>query len=110
MIDWQRVQELRQEIGAQEFREVVDMFLEESDEVIAGLRKVPGADDLEEKLHFLKGSALNLGFREVAEMCRQGERLAAGGKAGDFDLPGLLRLYADSRAAFLARLRDTTTA
>ena len=29
MIDWQRVNELRDEVGAEDFEEVVDLFLEE---------------------------------------------------------------------------------
>ena len=32
MIDWDRVQELREEVGAEEFAEVIELFLEEVDE------------------------------------------------------------------------------
>ena len=35
MIDWGRVRDLRSEIGADDFAEVVAMFLDEADEVIA---------------------------------------------------------------------------
>ncbi|MDF0601321.1 Hpt domain-containing protein [Psychromarinibacter sp. C21-152] len=105
MIDWQRVDELRQEIGAEEFLEVVEMFVEESDEVVAELETCQGPDGLKERLHFLKGSALNLGFQQMAEICRQGERLAAAGQPERIDLAALRALYADSRAALVARLQ-----
>ena len=34
MIDWSRVNELRDEVGAEDFEEVVELFLEEVEEVI----------------------------------------------------------------------------
>ena len=34
MIDWERVRELRSEIGADDFAEVVEMFLSEADEAV----------------------------------------------------------------------------
>ena len=65
MIDWPRVTELREEVGAEDFGEVVEIFLEEVEEVIG---KLEGGDrgQLEQDLHFLKGSALNLGFDEFS--------------------------------------------
>lgn len=106
MIDWHRVTELRSEIGAEEFREVAEMFLEETDEVIAALRDSPTPPDLRKQLHFLKGSALNLGFCEMAGLCSQGERLASVGEGEKVDLPTLISLYDKSRAAFVARLKS----
>ena len=38
MIDWARVSELRDEVGAEDFDEVVELFLEEVEEAIAALR------------------------------------------------------------------------
>ena len=38
MIDWTRVSELRDEVGAEDFDEVVELFLEEVDEAIKILR------------------------------------------------------------------------
>lgn len=72
MIDWLRMSELREEIGQDGFDEVVDVFLEEAEEVVDRLLKaqVPTHEDL----HFLKGSALNLGFVSVAQLCQEGER------------------------------------
>ena len=37
MIDWERVRELRSEIGADDFAEVVEMFLSEADEAVTRL-------------------------------------------------------------------------
>ena len=37
MIDWPRVKELREEVGAEGFGEVVDLFIEEVEEVISKL-------------------------------------------------------------------------
>ena len=55
MIDWERVKELRGEIGDDDFAEVAAMFLEEADEAVG--RLVPGltANAMEADLHFLKG-------------------------------------------------------
>lgn len=79
MIDWLRMSELRDEIGQEGFDEVVDVFLEEAEEVVARLLHAPVPT--QEDLHFLKGSALNLGFVSVAQLCQDGERrLIANGR------------------------------
>lgn len=99
MIDWDRVRELRGEIGAEDFAEVVGLFLEEADEVIARLSADGGAKVLAADLHFLKGAALNLGFAALSALCQDGERRAS---AGDLsvDLEAVRQAYAACRAAF----------
>ena len=82
MIDWARVTELCAEIGADDFNEVVDLFLEEADEVIVRLEPNNTAASLEADLHFLKGAALNLGLSALAALCQEGERRAALGETG----------------------------
>lgn len=99
MIDWDRVEELRAEIGADDFDEVVALFLEEADEVIARLSGAAGSGALEADLHFLKGAALNLGFDALAELCQDGERQAAEGSA-DVDVEQVRQAYHSSRAQF----------
>lgn len=79
MIDWTRVKDLRDEIGADDFGEVVAMFLEEADEVIARITPKLAAKALASDLHFLKGAALNLGLSDFAALCQDGERRAASG-------------------------------
>lgn len=98
MIDWTRVTELRDEIGADDFGEVVDMFLEETDEVIARLNPGDAAKSLEADMHFLKGAALNLGFAAFAALCQEGERRAALGEAG-LNIAAVQDCYALSKTA-----------
>lgn len=99
MICWQQVLELRDDVGPENFPEVVEIFLEEVEENLAAL----GPDARQEELfHTLKGSALNLGFESFARLCAQGERNAAAGVPTD--LEQLRRTYAESRAIFLAEL------
>jgi HPt (histidine-containing phosphotransfer) domain-containing protein len=99
MIDWERVKELRGEIGADDFAEVVTMFLEEADEAMARLTPGMSAKEMEEDLHFMKGAALNLGFSSLSTLCQEGERRAAGGDTG-VDLLAVKSVYAASKHAF----------
>jgi HPt (histidine-containing phosphotransfer) domain-containing protein len=100
MIDWTRVDALRDEIGAEGFIEVVELFLDEADEAVGRLADAP-AGALEADLHFLRGSALNLGLDALARLCDAGERAAANGNAAAVDRTLILRVYGESRAAFL---------
>lgn len=104
MIDWDRVADLRAEIGAADFAEVADMFLEEAEEVVARLDTGMPGPGLEAELHFLKGSALNLGFDQLAALCHDGEKLASNG--GTVDLALVIERYRASRTAFEAGLAD----
>lgn len=97
MIDWDRLRDLREEIGEDGFEEVVEMFLEETDEVIGRLSADGGAKALESDLHFLKGSALNLGFSDLAGLCQDGERVAATGGT-DVDLDRVRATYQASKS------------
>jgi histidine phosphotransfer protein HptB len=97
-IDWDRVNDLASEIGSDAVVEVVAMFLEETDVVIARLATAPPtADDF----HFLKGSALNLGLTDFAALCQQGESQAKHGvDAGDMRVETLVR-YNAAKSALL---------
>ena len=99
MINWSKVLELRNEVGAEDFDEVVELFLDEVDETISLLGQANRS--LEHDLHFLKGSALNLGFEEFSELCRAGEAAAAAGHADTVDTGAVIASYQASRAAFL---------
>ena len=101
MIDWDRVNQLREEVGAEDFAEVVELFLEEVEEVTQRLATSPEPERLGDDLHFLKGSALNLGFERFGTLCRDGERLAADGRAEDIDIAPILACYTASRRVFL---------
>lgn len=101
MIDWDRVRDLKAEIGEPDFVEVATMFLDESDEVVARLSRDRGAWALEQDLHFLKGAALNLGFAQLATLCQEGERRAAAGLT-DIDIESVCGAYEVSRRMFQA--------
>jgi HPt (histidine-containing phosphotransfer) domain-containing protein len=99
MIDWNRVEELRSEIGADGFAEVAEMFLEEAEATVQMLVSGPAPDEVEGQLHFLKGSALNLGLSELAAICQSGERKAAAGRATEVDVAAVASIYHVSREA-----------
>ncbi len=104
MIEWNRLAELRAEIGEDDLADVAALFLEEADEVVA--RIADGLPDarLEAELHFLKGSALNLGLRALSALCQEGERQAAQGGGANVDLGRIVSVYQASKAAFLGAL------
>lgn len=104
MINWQRVNELRDEIGAEDFLEVVELFLEEVQDVVDRLGSNPDPARFEEDMHFLKGSAVNLGFQSFADLCAAGEKNSAAGQTGLVDVPTVIQSYNDSRGVFLAEL------
>ncbi|MCG6904915.1 MAG: Hpt domain-containing protein [Rhodobacter sp.] len=110
MIDWNRVCELREEIGADDFLEVVEIFLEEVDEIVDRLASTPDPARFEEDLHFLKGSALNIGFSAFATSCAEGESKSANGAASTVDLPAILQCYRESRTRFLTQLETEAAA
>lgn len=110
MIDWQRVAELRDEVGADEFLEVAELFLEEVDEVLASLCDSAEPADLGAKLHFLKGSALNIGFSDMARHCALGEQQAAAGTPEAIDIAILRNVYQTSRKTFLDRFDPAESA
>lgn len=103
MIDWSRIDELREQIGEEDFAEVVELFLEEVEEVIGRLRTQERPASLEEDLHFLKGSALNLGFDKFSQACQVGESMAAAGQSHEVALDAILTTYDTSKVAFLAK-------
>ena len=96
LVNKDRLSALREEIGADGFDEVVSLFLQESAEVVERLGAQRQGDLSAEDLHFLKGSALTLGFDDLADLCRRAE-------TGDQAHPAALRdLWAQSCAAYQA--------
>ena len=110
MIDWERVADLRAEVGEEDFAEVVELFLEEVEEVVARLRAAPNPARFEDDLHFLKGSALNLGFRSFSGLCQTGEKQAATGQAAAVNIVQVLASYEASKQEFLNGLPQGTRA
>lgn len=104
MIDWKQVKQLEADVGSEDFAEVVALFLDEVDEAIEPLKSPGGIslDNVSSVMHFLKGSALNLGFETFGAYCSQSEELAKSGAPGDVDQLHVVTLYEQSRALFLA--------
>jgi len=110
MICWNRVNELRDEVGADDFAEVVEIFLEEVDEVMDRLRAGPDASTYEAELHFLKGSALNLGFEALSDLCSRYETDARGPDRDRIDLATVIQTYELSKIEFNNGQRQSTVA
>lgn len=104
MIDWKRVAELRDEVGEDGFDEIIELFLEEVESIIDLFRDETGVDQLEAHMHFLKGSALNLGFQNFADLCQNGEILAEQGQGDEIELRAVVECYDLSRADFMAQI------
>lgn len=100
MIAWDRIEELKAELGEDDFAEVAALFLQEAQDTLQGLANRASANDL----HFLKGLALNLGFTALADLCQAAED-------GAVTPPSALRdCFARSKTAFEARAYSTNSA
>ncbi|WP_371170181.1 Hpt domain-containing protein [Aliiroseovarius sp. 2305UL8-7] len=102
MINWDRVNELKTEIGEEDFAEVAELFLEEVEEVIARLKSTPKPALFEQDMHFLKSSSLNLGFESLSKLCGDGEREAAAGNYDAVPLTPVFQTYDASKEAFIS--------
>lgn len=103
MIDWQRVAELRDAVGADEFPAILELFLDEVEGVVMRL-SAESPRQLGDDLHFLKGSAWNLGFAEFGRLCEAGETLAGRGRAGLVSVDELMGSYSASKQLFMRDL------
>lgn len=83
MIDWERIDELKEEVGLDDFVEIASLFLEEVEEILASLSTIQNPAALSDNFHSLKGSALNLGFSEMARLCALAEADADPSHASD---------------------------
>ncbi|MDO9639050.1 MAG: Hpt domain-containing protein [Pseudotabrizicola sp.] len=102
MIDWQIANDLKQAIGPEVFEEVVTVFFQETDSTLNRLLGATTADAMKSELHFMKGSALNLGFSDLAQIC---QRLESRAEAGESDLPlaQVKTIYSASQDEFSRR-------
>ncbi len=73
MIDWKRIEDLRDEVGVDDFVEIAGLFLQEVEDVLGSLSGVHGSVSRSESFHSLKGSAMNLGFSHMAQLCAEAE-------------------------------------
>jgi HPt (histidine-containing phosphotransfer) domain-containing protein len=91
--------------------DLVDTYLEEGDRLVAELGDAAAAGsvaDLVRPAHSLKSSSLNVGALELAELCRQLEDEARGGRVADpvASADTVRRSFGQARAALLAERRS----
>lgn len=79
MVDWDRIAELQTEVGEDGIGEIVSIFLEEVEEGVDELAGLSDREAIGDKLHFLKGSAQNIGLSEFSALCLEGEAAAKQG-------------------------------
>lgn len=107
MIDWSRVLELREEVGEEDFDEVFELFLEEVEDALAPMRDDAFATEtLEQDLHFLKGSAMSVGFSDFADLCKEGEYKARDGQDNQVSISGIVSVFDRSKAVFAQEKGD----
>lgn len=100
LIDWDQVASLRDDVGEEDFADVITLFMEEVEEELGKLQGALSDAELSSGLHFLKGSALNIGFSELAELCSEGEHLAKNGQGSVVDVKQIVTTFAASKTAF----------
>ncbi len=103
MIDWDRVIELRSEIGEADFLAILELFLDEIETITFRLASNDAAA-MEVDLHFLNGCARNLGFRAMALLCEELEALVIAGRASEVRIEQVLDIYAHSKQMFVHTL------
>jgi HPt (histidine-containing phosphotransfer) domain-containing protein len=92
-IDWNHLNSLRDDIGAEDFADVVLLFFAEIGEKLDEMRNSedqPTPDDF----HFLRGSAANLGFVDLVNACQRAESACLNGTQPD--LTAIMRTYEDA--------------
>lgn len=110
MIDWDRVYELRADIGEPDFDEVISLFLTEVEEALSQLdATAPNTATREDAFHFLKGAAINLGFNRFANACHAAETICRRDPSATIDTKSLRHCYEMSKTRFLAGLSGRAT-
>ena len=105
MLDRSRLAELRHEVGEDDLAEVVALFCEEVHETLERLLASPKlltSDDL----HFLKGSALNIGLSDFGSLCQSAERTLRERPGADPGLAEIARVFGESHRALVASLEN----
>lgn len=97
MVNWDRLSELREEVGEDDLAEVITLFCEEVEEVLAVL-DVSSPTELPNHLHFLKGCALNIGFEAVSVRCQNEEARLKQDANAALNIEGIRADYASSKA------------
>ena len=62
MIDSERMAELETEIGAEDLRLILGMFMDEATDALTGIEMDLDAEAMTRTMHFLRSGALNMGL------------------------------------------------
>ena len=100
MIDWTRIDELKEELGEEDFAEVFDIFLDEVQESVDSLEGVAQGAPLAAILHSVKGNAVTVGFVELAKLAGEGEQRAERNET--VDTRPISTMHVSSKAAYAA--------
>ncbi len=79
-VDWDRLNELRDDIGEEDFADVAIMFVGELQETLDRLTE---GTAIASDFHFLRGSASNLGFVALVAACLAAEAACNDGQSPD---------------------------
>ena len=96
MLDWDRIAELREDVGEENFAEVLVLFVEE----VAAALDALGVNDqaaLAATLHSLKGSAMNIGLSRVGALCLEGEASLRADPLASLDIAEIRSAFDASR-------------
>lgn len=81
-VDWDRLNELKADIGDEDFADVAMLFVTELQDTLSALTPEHAAAH---DFHFLRGSASNLGFMSLVSACSTAEAACASGQRPDVD-------------------------
>ena len=107
LIDWDRLMSLRDDIGEEDFADVVLVFFTEMEAKLAELSEDADRADAN-AFHFLRGGAANLGFVAMAEACAAAEAACRAG--GPPDLQAVTCAFLASLAEARPRLPELDAA
>lgn len=100
MLNAERIAELLAEVGEDDFYEVVGLFCDEVEEVLDQLDAGP-RDTLADQLHFLKGSAFNIGLDAVGTLCAAEEKRLKEDPSTKLDILGIRAAYRSAKSKLL---------
>tara|TARA_R110000796_G_scaffold27713_2_gene76267 strand:+ start:4747 stop:5079 length:333 start_codon:yes stop_codon:yes gene_type:complete len=107
VIDWAYVNGLCNDIGRDSFDEIIQVFFEEVEDTLKHLENLPNQIDITEELHFLQGSALNLGFVGFSAECRKRHEILPDNLDELRHTANLLATYKASKIKFLSAINNT---
>ena len=84
VVDWDRINELRGDIGEEDFADLAILFVSELHETITRLVTQPDSVT-EADFHFLRGGASNLGFQSVVDACTSAEEACLNGQSPNIE-------------------------